>query len=171
MSEEWRVCPSFPTMMASSAGSIRHIASERPRKLHRATNGYLMVNFWHEGRVVLRTAHTLVADAFHGPRQEGSQIRHLDGDRMNNRPENLAYGTAVENAADRDAHQNTKRGEANGNAKLPDLAARVIRASYAAKVGTQYELADLFGISQAQVWNIVHGMQRKRPAFKKAGTA
>jgi hypothetical protein len=45
--------------------------------------------------------------AFEGDRPEldgTCQIRHLDGNEMNNRLSNLKYGTAKENAADRKLH-------------------------------------------------------------------
>lgn len=44
--------------------------------------------------------HQLVARAFHGPRPEGQEVRHLDGDPQNNRADNLAYGTRTENLLD-----------------------------------------------------------------------
>src|SRR4051812_19574137 len=50
-----------------------------------------------ERRKVTRRAAYLVALAFHGPRPAGLEIRHLDGDRTNDRPDNLAYGTHQEN--------------------------------------------------------------------------
>jgi hypothetical protein len=51
-----------------------------------------------------RRVHQLVAEAFHGSRPDGLVIRHLDGDKMNNRATNLRYGTSSENAQDRLEH-------------------------------------------------------------------
>lgn len=36
---------------------------------------------------------------------ENAETRHLDGDKVNNKPENLAWGTAKENALDRERHK------------------------------------------------------------------
>lgn len=47
-----------------------------------------------------RKLHVLVALAFHGPRPPGLVIRHLNGDKTDNRPDNLAYGTHRQNAGD-----------------------------------------------------------------------
>ena len=45
--------------------------------------------------------HELVATAFHGPRPEQSwECRHLNGDPVDNRRENLAWGTSSENSYD-----------------------------------------------------------------------
>jgi len=55
-----------------------------------------------EGRRLASTVHRLVMLAFVGPRPAGMEIRHLNGIPDDNRLINLAYGTAAENAADRD---------------------------------------------------------------------
>ena len=44
--------------------------------------------------------HQLVALAFLGPRPEGLDVRHLDGNAQNNRADNLAYGSRTENILD-----------------------------------------------------------------------
>lgn len=48
--------------------------------------------------------HRLVAEAFHGP-SDLPHVRHLDSDKLNNTPSNLAWGTAAENI-----HDNVVRG-------------------------------------------------------------
>lgn len=49
-------------------------------------------------------AHHLVLEAFGFPRPDGYQVRHLDGDRTNNRISNLRWGTSSENNYDRVRH-------------------------------------------------------------------
>jgi hypothetical protein len=44
--------------------------------------------------------HILVCSAFHGPRPEGKEVRHLDDYGLNNRPSNLCWGTREENIDD-----------------------------------------------------------------------
>lgn len=44
-----------------------------------------------------RTVHSLVAEAFLGPRPEGFDVAHLNGDGSDNRAENLAYVSRSEN--------------------------------------------------------------------------
>lgn len=48
-----------------------------------------------------RAVHTLVLEAFVSPRPVEHQACHLNDDGMDNRLENLRWGTALENAADR----------------------------------------------------------------------
>lgn len=162
--EEWRHCPSFPEFQASSFGRVRNAVTKRVRSATVGPGRYSLIDFRREGKVVARSLHVLVADAFHGPRPYGHQVRHLDGDRTNNKPSNLAYGTARDNARDRLIHGNTAHGERNGMTKLPDVAVRIIRVVYGAGIATQREIATAFGISQAQVNNIVLNKQRQREA-------
>ena len=56
------------------------------------------------GKAETHTVHSLVALAFHGPCPDGLEVRHLDGDHRNNRPENLQYGTRSENVLDQVDH-------------------------------------------------------------------
>ncbi len=51
------------------------------------------------------TVHTLVLMAFAGPRPaDGMVTRHLNGDKLDNRAANLAWGTVQENIHDKFAH-------------------------------------------------------------------
>lgn len=87
----------------------------RPR---RGTSGGLLTPYWDsEGylRVSLYTGerrigkvHRLMLEAFVGP-DDGRQCRHLDGDRANNRLENLVWGTPSENMKDRVRHGNDQQ--------------------------------------------------------------
>jgi hypothetical protein len=60
-------------------------------------------------RIERRLIHQVVLTAFVGPCPTGMETRHLDGNRSNNRATNLAWGTRVQNAADRDHHGNMRR--------------------------------------------------------------
>jgi len=71
------------------------------------SHGYLVVSLW-DGRKYNRTVHSLVAEAFLGPRPQGHEVRHLNDDRYDNRIENLAYGTHSDNM--RDAQRNGRIG-------------------------------------------------------------
>jgi hypothetical protein len=161
---EWRMIPSVPHYLASDDGQVRW-EKGAPRKpyLDKKT-GYFYVGFVIGGKRYTRTVHVLVAETFLGPRPPGAQVRHLDGNGGNNRPSNLAYGTAKENAADRERHGTTARGNRSGTAIIDDATVDFIRLLYAAKKAHQYQLAALFRISQAQVNNIVLGKQRRRAA-------
>lgn len=67
-------------------------------------SGYLVVSVSRNGRTRAVPVHRLVAEAFHGVRPEALETRHLDGDKRNNAPANLRYGTHSENTLDTVAH-------------------------------------------------------------------
>ena len=59
---------------------------------------HLTVTLGHGARGSL--VHQLVARVFLGPCPPGQEVRHLDGNPLNNRLDNLAYGTRAENILD-----------------------------------------------------------------------
>jgi hypothetical protein len=63
-------------------------------------NGYPNVTLSHAGKSWLRRVHTLVLDAFVGPRPQGMVCCHIDGVRTNNLLSNLRWGTSSENNYD-----------------------------------------------------------------------
>ena len=165
---EWRVIPSRPDYLVSDLGDVRHKNSSVIRKPYITDRGYIAVSARNreQKRNVPIMVHIAVAEAFIGPRPTGFETRHWDGDPGNNRRENIIYGTAKQNAEDRERHERTARGEKNGNAKLPDVYVGYIRHFYLAHHVFQRKLAKAFHISQAQVWNIIHHKQRLRQAFR-----
>lgn len=116
-----------------------------------ASNGYPTVAL----RLQTRTVHSLVARAFLGPRPEGLEICHSDGNRLNARLANLRYGTPQENAADSDVHGTRIRGSRYLNAKLNETSARHIR-SLKGKI-PQSELAKRYRVSSGAVQAVHDG--------------
>lgn len=112
-----------------------------------------------DGARPTRRAANLIALAFHGPRPEGLEIRHLDGDPTNDRPDNLAYGTKGENAADRVIHgiaHRAGRGESNPRTTLTDAKVREIHR-LRAEGWSQPSIAKRFGVNNATVCRILAG--------------
>jgi hypothetical protein len=108
-------CAGFPGYEVSRDGRVRSVASNWRgyglRELVQQPNddGYPSVRLTVGNKQRRHIAvHRLVADAFLPPQPEGTdQLRHLDGSRTNNRDDNLCWGTAADNAADRSAHGRT----------------------------------------------------------------
>jgi hypothetical protein len=78
----------------------------RGRMLKPWTNadGYKVVELCRDGCRSTRLIHTLVLEAFVGPKPIGMITRHLDGDPSDNRLWMLAYGTPSENNLDKTRH-------------------------------------------------------------------
>lgn len=73
--------------------------------------------------------HRLVALAFLPAPADGENVvRHLNGAPSDNNAANLAWGTYADNAADREAHGRTARGERHGKAKLTRAEVKKLRA-------------------------------------------
>jgi hypothetical protein len=103
VNEEWR---SFDgDYEVSSFGRVRSRPRRRTKggilRLHLNRYGYPEVKL---GGKRTTLVHVMVATAFLGPRPAGKEVRHLDGDPTNNRPENLAWGTHLENVHDTIRH-------------------------------------------------------------------
>lgn len=99
-----REIPDWPGYHATAEG---HIYSAKSRKLLKEfynDAGYKILMLCKNGKPAPKKVHSLVAAAFHGTRPVELQIRHLNGDRLDNRPENLAYGTGSENSYDAIMH-------------------------------------------------------------------
>lgn len=135
-------------------GVVRH----RGRILSQtASNGYPRVALGVGGGDSVRArVHVLVLEAFVGPRPEGMEARHLDGDRTNNRVGNLRWSDHLTNMRDKADHGTVARGEAQGSARLTADAVRAIRSARRSGL-TLAEIGRQFGIAFQTVSKIVNG--------------
>ena len=126
MPSNWRPVPGFDRYYeVSDEGEVRSLDRTvahgkhgfttyrgRVLKARPTKGGYLLVALSYGTKRRAIYVHHLVLLAFVGPRPpaEGrSEIRHLNGDKRDNRLTNLAYGSAKENAADRRLHAEQRR--------------------------------------------------------------
>jgi len=91
--------------------------------------------------------HTLVLLAFYGDKPPSFEARHLNGNKHDNRPDNLCWGARQENDFDKVLHG------ADGR-KFNPLTIKMIRASKG-KVSA-YFMAKTFGVSQRTIGDILH---------------
>jgi len=87
-----------------SDGQVRHLEGKVLRTPPLQKTGYPFVNLCIQGKKKNRTVHSLVAEAFIGPRPEGAEVCHNDGIKTNNHVDNLRYGTSRENELDKVRH-------------------------------------------------------------------
>jgi hypothetical protein len=103
MTEEWRdVAGAEGRYQVSDLGRVRSLRrGECVLKSQLNTNGYL-VNYIYPsgGPRKLRSVHTLVAEAFLGPRPNGLDVRHKNDIKTDCRAGNLEYGTRSQNMKD-----------------------------------------------------------------------
>lgn len=81
----------------SSLGRVRDKRNQRIRKQH-ITNGYHVLTMLQNGRTHTVSINRMVLIAFKGYNADGKdKVNHIDGDKLNNRLENLEWMTQREN--------------------------------------------------------------------------
>ena len=131
---------------------------EEPRLLKATPNmsGYLRVGSRVRGHKWQAFVHTLVLKAFVGSRPDGLVAAHLDGDKLNNRVENLAWVTYQENSDHMRQHGTILRGEDNPHADLTNTQVSSMRALL--RLGArQAGLARLCGVTENTISLIALG--------------
>ena len=98
---EWRPVSGYEGEYAISADgrvwSFRRKIVLRPEEVY---NGYLRVTLCVNKEIKHFRVHRLVADAFIPNPDNKPQVNHINGNRKDNRVENLEWATAVENVRD-----------------------------------------------------------------------
>lgn len=163
MNETWLPVPGFAGYEVSNLGSVRNATTKRHLRLSHERCGYVRASLSAQGKIVRRLAHALVLSAFVCERPPGKQCDHINGDRKDNRVENLRWLTPSENArakCERNGGQPYFRGTKSVNAKLTEKQARLVVwcHSFAPSVkGWMGTLAEAFGVSRTLVDRICWG--------------
>ena len=166
--------PGFPYEV-SNTGLVRRlsVASDRVRKIHPhrnyeprlirhvINNGYHYVTLSAGNRQKRESVHALVLTAFIGARPSGSYGCHNDGDKGNNRIENLRWGTPRSNQIDRVNQGNDQYDEGNGSAKFTEEQIASIREIRS--MGATYkQIAEAVGCSKGHAHLVCVGKCRTR---------
>lgn len=138
--ETWKPFPgSEDTHEISSIGRVKtlqryahnsakgeRLVRERILKPFKQSSGYLAIRLSVDA--VKRTVyvHRAVCEAWHGPPNEDQETRHANGNKHDNRHENLSWGTRKENISDNAKNGTLPIGERHGHAKLSEVDVRAI---------------------------------------------
>lgn len=129
----------------------------RPKELSLvpSSHGYYLVDLCKGGSVEKRPVHRLVLLSFSGAPKPNQIARHLNGDRQDNRIENLSWGTYKENL--QDAFRHGTLPSPKNSTSLTDREVSEIRYKYAHGLGRQKSIGASYGISSMTVSKIVRG--------------
>lgn len=163
---EWRDIPGYPGYKASDDGQVASFKKDSSGyilKQHEASNGYMRVAIrkgkTHKG--ICAGVHRFVAAAFIPNPDNLPEVNHKNGDKKDNRVENLEWVTSSQNKLHAYrvlGKQSAAKGKHfNREAKLTPTEVRIIRTS---SLGLS-ELAEYFGVDQSTVYNV-----RKRKTYK-----
>jgi len=125
---------------------------------HTNRGGYRCVSLCKEGGQRTATVHRIVTESFLGRRPDDKQVNHKDGDKTNNRLENLEYVTTSENVlhAYKTGLNNGPRGELQGNSKLTEEKVHEIRRLLVDE--TQTAIALKFNVSNVTISDVARGV-------------
>lgn len=115
--------------------------------------GRLFVNLNYLCSTKRRSIASLVAEAFIGPRPEGMDVCHGDGNSSNNKLLNLRYDTPAGNAADKIMHGTHLFGESTPASKLTEEQVLKILSSPLSGVA----LAEIYDVTPAAICAIRKG--------------
>jgi hypothetical protein len=159
MIDTWVQIPGYQNYEANRFGAIRRIGKTKPLCPAKWNSGYLWVCPSHNGIAKPKSVHRLIAAAFIGPKPEMLEINHKNGDKLDNRPENLEYVTRSENIAHSYSLGNRKhtalRGDLVPNAILCEDDVRTIRRRLLAGE-RQTDIAKSYGVTKSAIWAIAH---------------
>lgn len=156
--EIWKPFPGYEGYYeVSSTGRVRRCSLLKPL---RSTWGYLTVSPTAPDRGQVRVCiHRMVLEAFVGPAPTPQHVvNHINGNKHDNRVENLEWVTQSENIshAYRTGLKKRYYGMANKSRKLTDEKVSQILQMVANRV-EQEEICATFGVSQSTVSAIVNG--------------
>lgn len=184
--EEWRIIPETDNLyMASSIGRIKnvekHFYSEKREKWitrkakvmaqSKRNNGYFQVSITVNEVEKSASVHRLVCLAFNDNPEGKPFVNHIDGNKVNNRSDNLEWSTALENIthAWESGLINVLRGDVHPNIKINSVKAGEM-IEYCSQGATRAELAAMFGVSTRTVKRVLNdkilwdtlGLQKKK---------
>jgi len=162
---EVREVPGAPGYLVSRDGRVycwlawqnQPIGKVRLLRFTTAGAGYLAFSCSRLGRIRRMLVHRAVALAFlPAPEPGQTYVRHLNGNRLDNRVENLAWGTPTDNSRDALRHGRTPRGQRNGMSKLNPETIRAIRKAATGPAPLSYrQLAKQYGLALGTVGRII----------------
>ena len=152
--DDLRTIDFLPATQISRDGRLWRNGKEK--KFTVSKIGYEVVSFSINDKTKTYYKHRLMLHAFVGPCPNNCEALHINGNRLDNRLENLRWGTRKENVADAIKHGTATIGSRNGAAKLTDEMVSFIRQSKNIE-----ELTNKFNVSVSTIKRVINGLTYK----------
>lgn len=156
-----KIIKDFPKYKITDNGRIWSEHTHKWRKPGKQVNGYLFVALYKNGKYKQYRIHRLVLEAFVGKCPKGFCACHNNGNNQDNRLCNLRWDSYSNNHKDKRRHGTDNRGEKCYAAKLKERDAINIIHLYNTKLFRQWEIANMYKISQTMVSAITRGAKWK----------
>jgi len=160
--EVWKDAVGFEGYyVVSSLGRVMRVSGKTTGHVRKSSNnqcGYRQMLLSMNGKYYTVRVHRLVAEAFIGPVPVGYEVNHKDGDKNNNRADNLEYITHIENMshAMKVLHKQPAIGVHHGRSKLSEEDVRNIRRLLADGVSRR-KIGFVYGVSGVAITLIANG--------------
>ena len=126
--ERWRDVPGYEgRYIVSDHGNMWSVLAWKPLRHHLDRHGRPSVKLSRNYHRRATYVSSLVLEAFTGPRPDGKECSHLDGDPLNNHISNLVWETREENMARKLEHGTLPWGERQWMSKLTKSDVRGVR--------------------------------------------
>ena len=157
-SEDIRPIDFLPNTFISRDGRLWRNGKEK--KFTIAKVGYEVVSFSNNDKTKNYYKHRLLLHAFIGKCPEGCEVLHINGNKLDNRLENLRWGTRKENVADSIKHGVAAIGAKNGQAQLTVDMVKYIRQFSLTKDSVE-KLSNQFQVSNYVIRKVLNGLTYK----------
>ena len=144
----------------SNYGRIRSVKILKPCK---SSFGYYRVGFSENGKIKSFSVHRLVALSFVPNPERKKEVNHMDGDKTNNRADNLEWVTQSENIQHAYDNGLCKKGSEHYAAKLSKKEVESIKKDYIAfdKERGGVALAKKYNVTPLTIYRIIRGVGYK----------
>jgi len=169
MGKIWKAIPGFEGYEVARFGKVRsHNSQYGTRKTPRILKpsidscGYAHIGLFRNSVRFSRTVHQLVLEVFVGPRPEGYQCCHNDGNPSNNHINNLRWDSAKNNSIDKTKHGTMSNGERQHLSKLKAIDIPEIRRLRIEEHISYRVIGEKFGVTPATIWSVLSGKTWKQ---------
>ena len=163
MIEEWRDIDGYDGLYkVSNLGNVYSLKTNKVLKTPVGKRGYPNLNLLKDGKQKLFVVHRLVAKAFIPNPENKQQVNHIDGDKTNNRVDNLEWATSRENMLHaRRTGLHTSDGD--------KTVVQMLNGQEIARYKSASEASRKTGIGRANISNVCRGYHWNGRHCKSAG--